>query len=146
MTHVPENFRKKVETIFSEMAGPARAQWLNAATPSRCIGQIAKAIASQSGYANETAANIAINVADWQADAAFLVALHLFPERFSDQEIDEAVRSLLLHVPAHVIAAARLAGHPTDDIFAEPAAQARPVAPIKRRPKARTSRLREPGR
>jgi hypothetical protein len=58
-----------------------------------------------------------MHVADWQGDAAFLVALHLFPERFTDEEIDEAVRSLLIHVPAHVIAAARLAGHSTEEIF-----------------------------
>lgn len=74
---------------------------------------------SESGYGNEKATNIAINVADWQADAAFLVALHLFPERFTAEEIDAAVHDLLIHVPLHVIAAARLAGHPTQDIFAE---------------------------
>ena len=92
------------------------------------MGQIAKAVASESGYAKETAGNIAINVADWQADAAFLVALHLFPERFTDEEIDDGVRSLLIHVPAHVIAAARLAGHPAEDIFAELEGRAEPGA------------------
>jgi hypothetical protein len=119
MTDAHDSFRKKVEDIFTELVGPARANWLKPGVPSRCMGQIAQAVASESGYAKETAGSIAINVADWQADAAFLVALHLFPERFTDEEIDAAVGSLLIHVPAHVIAAARLAGHPTEDIFAE---------------------------
>jgi len=91
--------------------------------------QIAKAVSAESGYSEEVGHYIGINVADWQADAAFLVALHLFPERFTDEEIDEAVRSLLIHVPAHIIAAARLAGHSTEDIFAELEGRAGPDAP-----------------
>jgi len=120
MSDPQDSFRRKVDDIFRELAGGERAKWLQADVPSRCMGQIAKAVSSESGYPEEVGWDIGTNVADWQADAAFLVALHLFPERFTDVEIDEAVRSLLMHVPAHVIAAARLAGHPTDDIFAGP--------------------------
>jgi hypothetical protein len=53
---------------------------------------------------------IALNVADWNSDAAFIVALSLFPERFSDAEIRDGVHRLLIHVPDHVIEAAQLAG------------------------------------
>lgn len=129
MTDTRHSFRRKVEDIFTELVGPARAKWLNPDVPSRCMGQIAKALASESRHAKQTAGHIAINVADWQADAAFLVALHLFPERFTDDEIAAAVESLLIHVPAHVIAAARLAGHSTEDIFAELEGRAEPDAP-----------------
>jgi len=68
-------------------------------------------------FPEKVAWDIGINVADWQGDAAFLVALHLFPERFTAEEIEEGVRSLLLHVPAHVVAAARLLGESDDDIL-----------------------------
>jgi|SRR5208282_6003062 len=129
MTDAHDSFRKKVDDIFRELAGAERAKWLEAGVPSRCMGQIAKAVSSESGYPEEVGCDIGTNIADWQADAAFLVALHLFPERFTDEEIDEAIRSLLIHVPAHVIAAARLAGHPTEDIFAELEGRAEPDAP-----------------
>ena len=129
MSDPHDSFQKKVNDIFRELAGAERAKWLEAGVPSRCMGQIAKAVSSESGYAEEVGWDIGTNVADWQADAAFLVALHLFPERFTDEEVDEAVRSLLIHVPAHVIAAARLAGHPTEDIFAELEGRAEPDAP-----------------
>ena len=52
-----------------------------------------------------------------QADAAFIVALHLYPDRFSPEEIDAGVRALLVHVPAHIIAAAKLGGYATENIF-----------------------------
>lgn len=47
---------------------------------------------------------------DWETDAAFLVAFLLFPERFTKEELQAATDMLLIHVPAHVVAAARLAG------------------------------------
>lgn len=58
---------------------------------------------------------IAFHLTDWNSDAAFIVCLHLFPERFTQEEIQAGVDLFLCHVPSHVIAAARLAGHPTED-------------------------------
>jgi len=52
------------------------------------------------------------NLIDWQSDAAFIVALSLYPERFTAEEIQDGVLGLLLHVPDHVLEAARLAGYP----------------------------------
>jgi len=114
-----ESFRQKVDDIFRELAGPERAKRVGATSPSRCRAQIANAVISKSDFPEKAGWDIGFHVSDWQADAAFLVALHLFPERFTDEEIDEAVRALLIHVPAHVVAAARLAGHPTTDIFSK---------------------------
>jgi hypothetical protein len=124
-----DSFRRKVDDIFRELAGAERAKWLEAGVPSRCMRRVAEAVNSESGYPKNVARNIGFNVADWQADAAFLVALHLFTERFTDEEIDRGVLSLLIHVPAHVIAAARLAGHSTEDIFKELEERAEPGAP-----------------
>jgi hypothetical protein len=54
---------------------------------------------------------------DWNADAAFLVSVILFPERFTPEELRAGVDMFLLHVPAHVLAAARLGGYEAKDIF-----------------------------
>lgn len=62
---------------------------------------------------------IGFHLVDWQHDAAFIVALVLFPERFSDEEIREGVDSFLVHVPAHILEAARLGGYQTENIFIE---------------------------
>ena len=115
MPDTPDRLDEKVQAIFSELAGADRAKWLRGDVPSRVMDQIAQAISSE--HQPEVAREIGFHLGDWQSDAAFLVALHLFPERFTPEEIDDGVRSLLLHVPAHVIEAARLAGHPTEDIF-----------------------------
>ena len=115
MPDTPDRLDEKVQAIFSELAGADRAKWLRGDVPSRVMEQIAQAISSE--HQPEVAREIGFHLGDWQSDAAFLVALHLFPERFTPEEIDDGVRSLLLHVPAHVIEAARLAGHPTEDIF-----------------------------
>jgi hypothetical protein len=123
-----DTYQRKVDAIFRELAGLERARWLEPGVPSRCFDQIARAVRSKSGYSKKVARHIGFNVADWQAEAAFLVALHLFPERFTDAEIDAAVISMLVHVPAHVIAAAKLAGHSTEDIFAELEGRAEPAA------------------
>lgn len=62
---------------------------------------------------------IGFHLVDWQNDAAFIVALVLFPERFTDQDIREGVDRFLVHVPAHVLEAARLGGYQTENIFIE---------------------------
>jgi hypothetical protein len=63
---------------------------------------------------------IAFHMVDWNSDAAFVVAFLLFPERFTPEELDAAVDMFLIHVPAHVMAAARLGGYQVKDIFVEP--------------------------
>jgi hypothetical protein len=145
-TKAIDTYQRKVAAIFRELAGARRAKWLEPTVPSRCFDQIAKAIRSKSGYPTKVARNIAFNLADWNSDAAFLVALHLFPERFTDAEIDAAVISMLVHVPAHVIAAAKLGGYSTEDIFAELEGRAEPAAaPNRRRPRRQRARTRNRG-
>jgi hypothetical protein len=63
--------------------------------------------------------SIGFHLSDWQREAAFLVAISLFPERFTDEEIREEVDSFLIHAPAHVIEATRLGGYSTENIFLE---------------------------
>ncbi len=61
--------------------------------------------------------DIAFHLLDWNAEAAFLLALHLFPERFTPEQIREGVEAFLNHAPNHVAAAAKLSGRAIADIF-----------------------------
>ncbi len=117
MPYIPDMLDEKVQAIFSEIAGAERAKWLHGDVPSRVMEQIAQAISSE--HPPEVAGEIGFHLGDWQGDAAFLVALHLFPERFTLEEIRDGVRAFLIHAPQHIIAAARLAGNSIDDVFRE---------------------------
>jgi hypothetical protein len=117
-----DSVRKKVQAIFIELAGD-RARTLEGSTfPADITSTVTVALAGSNATEEQIlhADEIAFHLTDWNSDAAFIVALHLFPERFTPEEIEAAVDMFLVHVPAHVIAAARLAGHPTEDLFREP--------------------------
>ncbi len=62
---------------------------------------------------------IAFHLTDWNAEAAFIVASTSFPGGFTPEEIRDGVEAFLIHAPHHVIAAARLAGHPTEEFLME---------------------------
>jgi hypothetical protein len=116
-----DSVREKVQTIFTELAGE-RARMLKDGTfPAGITSTVTAALSSPDACEEQIlhADKIAFHLTDWNADAAFIVALHLFPERFTPEEIEAAVDMFLIHVPNHVVAAARLAGHPTEDIFRE---------------------------
>ena len=68
-------------------------------------------------YGEEIARDIAFHLADWNSDATFIVAMHLFPERFTPDQIRDGVERFLIHAPNHVAAAAKLGGWPIEDIF-----------------------------
>ena len=113
--------RQKVATIFRDLAGERSAALDGARFPANIASTIREAIKSDDADEGAIlhADEIAFNLTDWSAEAAFLVALHLFPERFTKEEIREGVLAFLLHAPNHIIAAARLSGHPVEDIFKE---------------------------
>jgi hypothetical protein len=113
--------REKVEAIFRELAGDRAATLDATALPAGITSTITAALAAEDAGDEEIlhADEIAFHLTDWSSEAAFLVALHLFPERFTYEEIREGVQAFLIHAPHHIFAAARLAGHPTDDIFRE---------------------------
>jgi hypothetical protein len=109
----PSPAREKVQSIFRELVGD-RAERLVASRPTvEALARLSTAIEGSP----DAAADIAFHMADWNADAAFVVAVHLFPERFTDEEIRDGVRSFLIHAPNHVAAAAKLGGWPISDVF-----------------------------
>ncbi len=65
------------------------------------------------GYGGASdARDIAFHLSEWFEEAAFLVALHLDPNRFSKTEIKAGVSDVLAYVLDHMWEAARVAGVP----------------------------------
>lgn len=104
-----DSVREKVSAIFTELVGN-RSRQLDGFNNSENV-RAAIAGAFREHYPEATAQEIAFHLNDWNHDAAFLVALHLFPERFTPEEIRAAIGPLLAHVPDHVVTAAKLAGY-----------------------------------
>ena len=107
--------------MFRELVGE-RANKLNAShCPADINTRITTALIEDGGYSSTEEVvrrdGVGFHMVDWQSDAAFIVALVLFPERFTNEEIREGVDGFLVHVPAHILEAARLGGYPTKNIF-----------------------------
>jgi hypothetical protein len=102
----------KVKAIFSELAAEKADRLDGAHYLADVNSRITEALANGSPDEQLILANdqIGFHLVDWQADAAFLVALSLYPERFTDDEIRDGVEAFLIHAPSHVAEAARLAG------------------------------------
>jgi hypothetical protein len=115
MVDAHDSLRAKVETTWRELVGE-RAQRLDG---SRCAEEVISviALAMREDVGDEQAQDIAFHLTDWNSDAAFLVALCLYPERFTSEEVAAGVLMFLCHAPNHVAAAAHLAGWPVKDIF-----------------------------
>jgi hypothetical protein len=108
--------RELVLQIFRELVG-GRADRLRGNVYNAHSVDTAKAALCED-FKEPIANEIAFHLTDWNAEAAFIVALHLFPERFTPAEIRDGVESFLIHAPDHVAAAAKLAGYPIQDTFA----------------------------
>jgi hypothetical protein len=71
---------------------------------------IEEALAQVHGVSD--ARDIAFHLSEWFEEAAFLVALHLDPNRFSKLEIKAGISDVLAYVLDHMWEAARIAGGP----------------------------------
>jgi hypothetical protein len=109
---------EKVAAIFRELAGD-RAERL---AGTRYLADVNSRVTAALGTADTEILKhdqIGFHLIDWQSEAAFLVALSLYPERFTDEEIREGVEGFLIHAPSHVVEAARLAGVPINSFSDE---------------------------
>jgi hypothetical protein len=112
---VYNSVRQKTWQIFSDAFG-SRADVFKAGVPARAANNVlSDALASD--FHPQVADEIAFHLVDWKTDAGFLIAFLLFPERLTKEELQAGADMLLMHAPAHVLAAARLAGHEPKDIF-----------------------------
>ena len=103
---------EKVAAIFRQLAGERAARLAGSHYLDDVSSRITAALAHEGNGEVLRQDGIGFHLVDWQAEAAFLVALSLYPERFSDEEIREGVEAFLIHAPSHVAEAARLAGVP----------------------------------
>jgi hypothetical protein len=111
----------KVIAIFRELVGERASKLEGSHYPGDVNTRITADLAEDGAGEKELLRkdSIGFHLVDWQRDAAFIVALILFPDRFTNEEIRDEVDSFLCHVPAHVLEAARLGGYPTENIFKE---------------------------
>jgi hypothetical protein len=103
-----ERVGQKVAAIFAELAGERAKRLDGSVIAEPAMSVMARALAEQYG---EKSHDIAFHMADWNSDAAFVVAVHLFPERFTPEEIAAGVGLFLVHAPNHIRAACGLSGH-----------------------------------
>ena len=115
MADAQRDIDAKVLSVFREMVGDRAGRLEGPDSASDVKKSIADAIAAD--HAAESASGIGFHLSDWGLDAAFLVALRLFPERLSGEEIKAGVTNLIIHAPNHLAAAAKLAGYPIQDVF-----------------------------
>ena len=115
MSNTDDATHAKMLAIFRELAGDRACRLDGARLASEAVAKMGTALPAD--YPPQVASDIAFHLGDWSSDAAFLVALHLFPERFTEEEVAHGVSNLVVHVPNHLAAAAKLAGHPVEDIF-----------------------------
>jgi len=108
MTDIHDSVNDKVLSIFRELVGERADRLSGSVVATHAMDAIAAAIADDHGV--EKAHDIAFHMADWNWEAAFIVALHLFPERFTPQEIDAGLGLFLVHAPNHIREACRLTG------------------------------------
>lgn len=111
----------KVISIFREITGDRAFRLEGSHFPADVNSRITEALTDGNVDDPELLKkdSIGFHLIDWQRDAAFIVALTLFPDRFTDEEIRDEIDSFLIHVPAHILEAARLAGYPANNIFEE---------------------------
>jgi hypothetical protein len=101
-------FRAKVDSIFSELVDERAISVKSDHLAKNIILRIKKIFAEQ--YGANRASALGMHMSDWSADAAFIVALHLFPERFTDEEIEAGISIFLGHAPNHIRAACQITG------------------------------------
>lgn len=112
-----ETVKRKVCDMFFEMVGE-RANRLDGSVVS-ATARSAVTAALVGKHGPKRATEIALHITDWNWDAAFIVALHLFPDRFKAEEIDAGIGLFLTHAPNHIREACRLTGQYVWEDFPE---------------------------
>src|SRR4051794_25494514 len=108
MSDPHESVRLKVHDIFAELVAERSQRLVGTVVSAAARDAMAGALTER--YGLPTAAKVALHMADWNDDAAFIVAVHLFPERFTAEEVEAGIGMFLAHAPNHIRAACVLTG------------------------------------
>ncbi|HMS55033.1 MAG TPA: hypothetical protein PKA27_06495 [Fimbriimonadaceae bacterium] len=116
MPHNQRMERDPAEQIGTKGIDPERwSSLLYANTHPDVEARIAKALITKHGV--DKAADIAFHLSDWIAEATTLVAIHLDPDAFTDEEIEDAVEAMAIHSNHHLMAATHLLEFNLNDVF-----------------------------
>jgi hypothetical protein len=107
----------KANTILAELVGNKAVLLDGSQVAEEAQRAITNALRAQFG--EEKAADIAFHLTDWNSDAAFIVALLLFPDRFTPEEIEDGILGFACHAPNHVAQVAKLMDFRVEDIFSD---------------------------
>lgn len=110
-----KDFRGKVVELFKEYVGESADRLSPYKFRSDICNLAAQAL--EEDFGKKRAHKIAFHLFDWHADAAFIVALVLWPEKFTKDEISQAIYTLMHEAPDHLAASAKLFGCPVTDVF-----------------------------
>ena len=105
----------KAKAILADAFGERADRLDPGVFASATMDAIKEALAPRLG--KDIAGEIAFHMSDWNSEAAFILALHLFPEKFTKEEIEDGISDFLTHAPNHIAKAAGLIGCPVSDIF-----------------------------
>jgi hypothetical protein len=111
-----ESVKDKVKVIFTELVGDRAVRLDGSRIAEPAMSVVGSALEQQYG---DKAHDVAFHMCDWNSDAAFVVAVHLFPERFTPEEIEVGVGLFLVHAPYHIRAACALTGQYVWETFPE---------------------------
>ena len=86
-----DSVRDKVDAILREMAKERADALRGDVVAQDARAALARALVAESDIASDKAEEMAFHLLDWNADAAFLVAVILYPERFTQEELGAGV-------------------------------------------------------
>jgi hypothetical protein len=94
--------QRKTQAIFAKAFGKRAALLFKGASTARMIDTIQAAFARR--MHREKASSVGFHIGDWAGDAAIVLALHMFPERFTGEEIRDVVDFVAAGLPYHCAA------------------------------------------
>ena len=97
--------------VFRELCPNDYTNLVDPMCPKRSVeGDVAERISRifEERFGMEKAREFAVHVTGFPADVAFLVALFLYPERFTDEEVAAGIRCFGIEAAYHAVAVARM--------------------------------------
>jgi hypothetical protein len=104
-----ESATRKTRTIFVRAFGSRAAPLFKGASTQNMMETISAAFTRR--MSREKAADVGFHIGDWAHDAALVLALHMFPERFTREEIRQVTDFVAAGMPYHSAALATHFGY-----------------------------------